>query len=112
MVTTLVGSRRDEFPWAVSNDCQDVLDKLLLNEAWNRKFPGEAVAYGKALLAAADSAVATSTIPKRQRTLLSRLGFTKKREPIPMAEQLGIVRAAGRWFVFWGERAHPVRAWY
>jgi hypothetical protein len=107
-----LGADETSFRGAFLNDCQDVLDKLLLNEAWNHKFPGEAVAYGKALLAAADSAVATSTIPKRQRTLLSRLGFTKKREPIPMAEQLGIVRAAGRWFVFWGERAHPVRAWY
>jgi hypothetical protein len=106
------GADETSFRGAFLNDCQDVLDKLLLNEAWNHKFPEEAVAYGKALLAAADAAVATSTIPKRERTLLSRLGLMKEREAIPMAEQLGIVRAAGRWFVFWGERGHPIRAWF
>ena len=89
-----------------------MLNKLLLNEAWNHKFPEEAVAYGKALLAAADAVAATSKIPKRQRSFLSRLGLTKKREAIPMADQLAIVRAAGRWFIFWGERGHPVRAWF
>jgi hypothetical protein len=29
-----------------------------------------------------------------------------------LAEQLDIVRAAGRWFIFWGERGHPIRAWF
>jgi transposase len=36
---------------AFLKDCQDVLSKALLNEAWNHKFPEAAVAYGKALLA-------------------------------------------------------------
>jgi hypothetical protein len=107
-----VGADETSFRGAFLNDCQDVLNKGLLNEAWNHKFPDEAVAYGKAMLVAADAAEATSTIPKPRRTLLSRLGFTKEREPIPMAEQLAIVRAAGRWFVFWGERGHPIRAWF
>jgi hypothetical protein len=33
-------------------------------------------------------------------------------EAITIADQLDIVRAAGPWFVFWGERGHPIRAWY
>jgi hypothetical protein len=89
-----------------------VLSKALLNEAWNHKFPEEAVAYGKALLAAARAAEAPVRAPKRRRTLLSRLGLAKEPEPVAIAEQLDIVRAAGRWSIFWGERGHPVRAWF
>jgi hypothetical protein len=94
------------------NDCKDVLSKNLLNEAWNHKFPEQAIAYGKRLLAAADAAEANGRVPTLGRTLLSRLGLAKEREPVAIADQLDIVRSAGRWFVFWGERGHPVRAWF
>jgi hypothetical protein len=92
--------------------CQDVLSKALLKEAWNHKFPEAAVAYGKALLAAAKAAPAEGRAPKRRRTLFSRLGLAKEPEPVAIAEQLDIVRAAERWFIFWGERGHPIRAWF
>ena len=59
---------------------------------------------GRTLLEAADAAHAADTAPKRRRTLLSRLGLAKEREPIAIEEQLDIVRAAGRWFIFSGER--------
>src|SRR5580704_1120657 len=97
---------------AFLNDCKDVLSKGLLNEAWNHKFPEQAVAYGKKLLAAADAAEASGRVSTPGRTLLSRLGLAKEREPVAIAEQLDIVRAAGLWFIFWGERGHPIRAWF
>lgn len=106
------GADETSFRGAFFNQCQDVLSKNLLNEAWNHKFPDEAEAYGKALLAAAEIAEASGKPPKRRRTLLSRLGLAKEREPVAIAEQLDIVRAAGRWFVFWGARGHPIRAWF
>ena len=106
------GADETSFRGAFLNDCEDVLGKLLLNEAWNHKFPEAAVAYGKALLAAADAAQAGGRESKRRRSLLSRLGLTKEREPVAIAEQLDIVRSAGRWFIFWGERGHPIRAWF
>jgi len=106
------GADETSFRGAFLNQCPDVLSKNLLNEAWNHKFPDEAVAYGKALLAAAEIAEAFGKPPKRHRTLLSRLGLAKEREPVAIAEQLDIVRAAGRWFVFWGQRGHPIRAWF
>jgi hypothetical protein len=109
--TLYEGADETSFRGAFLNDCQDVLSKLLLNEAWNHKFPEAAVAYGKALLAAAEEAEADGKAPKR-RTLLSRLGLTKESEPVAFAEQLDIVRAAGRWFIFWGERGHAIRAWF
>lgn len=109
--TLYEGVDETSFRGAFLNDCQDVLNKLVLNEAWNHKFPEAAVAYGKALLAAVADAEAGRG-PRRRHTLLSRLGLTKAPLPVPIAEQLDIVRAAGRWFIFWGERGHPIRAWF
>lgn len=106
------GADETSFRGAFLNDCQDVLSKDLLNEAWNHKFPEEAVAYGKALLGAAEAAEAARRAPKRRRSLLVRLGLAKERDLVAIEDQLEIVRAAGRWFVFWGERGHPIRAWF
>ena len=106
------GADETSFRGAFLSDCRDVLSKDLLREAWNHKFPEEAVAYGKALLAAADAVEADGGAPTRQHTFLSRLGLAKEAEPTAIAEQLDIVRAAGRWFIFWGERGHPIRAWF
>lgn len=106
------GADETSFRGAFLNDCQDVLSKDLLNEAWNHKLPEAAVAYGKALVGVAGAVEAAGRTPIRRRTLLSRLGLAKESEPIAMADQLEIVRAAGRWFIFWGERGHPIRAWF
>jgi hypothetical protein len=55
------GADATSFRGAFPNDCQDVLSAGLLNDAWNHKFPDQAVAYGKALLAAADAAQAAGS---------------------------------------------------
>jgi len=108
------GIDETSFRGSFLQSCRDVLGKDLINGAWDHKLPEQAVAYGKALLAAADAAEAglakTGPAPKQRRGLVSRLGLTKG--PIAVAEQLDIVRAAGRWFIFWGERGHPIRAWF
>jgi hypothetical protein len=93
--------------------CGDVLSKKLRDDAYNHRFPDQAVAYGKVLLAAADEAEAgRGPKPEQQpRGLLSRLFSVPVPEPITLADQLAIVRSAGRWFIFWGERGHPIRAW-
>ena len=90
--------------------CGNVVDKRLLDAAWEHKWPEAAITYGQALLAAADAA---ETSPRdAHRNFLSRLGLVKSAEPLPLPEQLDIVRAAAHWFVFWGERGHPIRAYY
>lgn len=94
--------------------CTDVIDQRLLNAAWEHKPPEAAIAYGRALLAAADAA---ETAPRERqgflpRFALARLGRTRSAKPAAMSEQLDIVRAAGRWFVFWGELGHPIRAYF
>lgn len=106
------GADETSFRGAFLDDCKDVLSKDLLLEAWGHKFPEEAVAYGKALLVAADAAEAAGKKPKVHHTFLSRFGLSKAPEAVPIEEQLEIVREAGRWFIFWGERGHAIRAWF
>jgi hypothetical protein len=97
--------------------CGDVLTEDQITAAWDHKLPEAAIAYGRALLAAADKAEAAGPPPPKpppKRGLLARLGLGARKpvEPMPFAEQLEVVQAAGRWFVFWGERGHPIRAWF
>jgi len=108
------GADETSFRGAFLNDCQGVLSEDLLDEAWAHKFPEQAIAYGRALLAAVDAAV-DGRVPKaeqRRRGLFLRLFSAKEPGSIAVAEQLDIVRTAGRWFIFWGERGHPIRAWF
>jgi hypothetical protein len=90
--------------------CSEVIDKRLLDEAWEHKLPDAAIVYGRALLAAADAAEKSPR--EAYRSPLSRLGLMSPPELLPFPEQLEAVRAAGRWFVFWGERGHPIRAYF
>jgi hypothetical protein len=69
------GADETSFRGAFLNDCQDVLNTALLKDAWNHKFPEQAVEYGKRLLEAADAAEARGKVPTPERTLLSRLGL-------------------------------------
>jgi hypothetical protein len=79
--------------------CANVIDKRLLDAAWGHKLPEAAIAYGKALLAAADAA---ETSPRgAHQSSLSRIVLMGSAEPVPLPEQLDIVRSGGRWFVFW-----------
>jgi hypothetical protein len=106
------GADETSFRGAFLNDCRDVLSEDLLNDAWNSKLPEAAVSYGQALLAAADAAEAASASPRPRRSFLARIGLAKTVDPVPIAEQLDIARSAGRWFIFWGERGHAIRAWF
>ena len=104
------GADDTSFRGAFLGACQNVLSKELIDQAWEHKLPEQAVAYGKALLAAADMAAGQPR--EGRKSLLSRLGLARERESIAIPEQLDIVRTAGRWFIFWGERGHPIRAWF
>jgi hypothetical protein len=73
--------------------------------------PEAAVAFGQVLLAAADVAETAGVVPGPRRTVLARLGVARTAAPVELADQLDIARAAGRWYIFWGERGHAIRAW-
>ncbi len=91
-------------------NCTSIINDRLLDHAWEHQLPEAAISYGQALLAAADAAETTlrgahqPPPPDRENA--------KSAEPLLLSEQLDIVRAAGRWFVFWGERGHPIRAYF
>lgn len=108
------GLDETSFRGAFLTDCGDVLEQRLIDEAWGHKLPDDAIAYGRALLAAAAAApTEVAPRPPPKTGLLARLGLAKKPlERIPVDEQREIVEAAGRWFIFWGERGHPIRAWF
>jgi hypothetical protein len=106
------GVDETDFRGAFLNDCEDVLSKDLLEEAWNNKLPEAAFSYGQALLAAADAAEAKGLAPEAAPYFPFAYGTGQTIEPVTIAEQLDIVRTAGRWFIFWGERGHPIRAWF
>ncbi|WP_316158454.1 MULTISPECIES: hypothetical protein [unclassified Bradyrhizobium] len=102
------GVDETSFRGELLKSCGNVLDEGLLEAAWEHKFPEAAIQYGRALVAAADAAETSPRVAPRR--ILSRIGLVRSAEPLPLAQQLDIVRAAGRWFVFWGERGHPIRA--
>ena len=109
------GVDETSFRGAVLTECGDVLTKSLIDQAWEHKMPESALAYGQALLAAAQVKAAEGPGPPRavpKPGFLARLGFAKPApEAIAFEEQLEIVESCGRWFNFWGERGHPIRAW-
>ena len=105
------GVDETSFRGAFLDECSDVLPKNLFEEAWEHKFPEKAIAYGRALLAAASVAEAGQSEIKPG--LLSRLGLGRKESSsTPLEEQLDIVRSAGRWYIYWGERGHAIRAYF
>ena len=107
--------------------CEGLLeDDLLLYRAWTRCMPpGDAVQYGRDLLASADNPWVEPPAPPPpsppEPGFLGRLLGRKASEPEPpeppateeeIEEARNILRAAGRWYIFWGERGHPINAWF
>ncbi len=71
--------------------------------------PLDALAYGRKLLTAAAEARERPIVEPRKGILYWILGRRERNSPHPIAEQIEIVEKAGRWFVFWGERSHPIQ---
>lgn len=90
--------------------CNMVLSEKMIKEAWSHRMPQEAVAYGKSLLAAATAARNGNPLVPRKPSILRAI-FGNTPEILPLDLQLDIVETAGRWFVFWGSRGHPIRAY-
>jgi len=100
--------------------CEDVLTPDLIAGAYQHRFPEDAIAYGRALLAAADAATANGPLPlpppppPRTGFFARFLGQPRQQErsdELSFDEQLDVVRTGGKWFLFWGERGNAIRAW-
>jgi hypothetical protein len=93
--------------------CGDILDEDTITEAWQQVFrPDEAIAYGEKLLALLRAGKPPAPPPpKKKAGLLDKL-FPPRPAPekAPMEMQRAIVEAAGKWFIYWGRKGHPIWA--
>lgn len=108
------GVDETSFRGALLEACEEFLGEELASEAWTEVMrPEEAVAYCKKLLAAAEKAAGqSSSPPARQARARDRDPDEESEKQISHEEKIEIVRAAGRWYLFWGERGHPIVAWF
>ncbi len=112
------GPEYTDFRGSFLQDCDDVLPWALIERAWANFFPEDALSYGRALLEAAATAEADGPLPVPPPPPPPRGFFARFRHPrietrsgaISFAEQIEIVKVAGKWFLFWGERENAVRA--
>lgn len=107
----LEGVDETSFRGSFLESCTLILTKAIIEEAWNHRMPDEAVIYGKSLLAAAADARNDKTLVPPKPSIFRAL-FGRSSDFIPLDEQLDIVETAGRWFIFWGSRGHPIQAYY
>lgn len=92
-------------------DCVNVLSPEQIEAAWENRMPADAERYGKELLQAVED-VRQNGPRKTRKVGLFGLGRRRAESTIELEEQIDIVATAGRWFVFWGERGHPIHAYY
>lgn len=95
--------------------CVEVIDLKTAERAWKSKLPEAVLDYGRVLADATERAAAQGPLyqpPVKPRGILAALFSRPPPPPMPFDEQLRIVRAASRWFLYWGERGHPVQAWF
>jgi hypothetical protein len=96
-------------------DCDALLGSELLDRAWTYVMrPADAVAYGKQLLAIADQAAEGKITPAFPQKKNEGVGSEKpiRKFTVAVEEQIDILRAAGAWYVYWGERGHPIYGWW
>lgn len=109
------GLDRTSFRGDLLDLCVEVIDLKTAERAWKSKLPEAVLDYGRAL---ADAAATASEHGPQYRPPVPPPGFLASLfrrpppPPMPFDEQLRIVQAASRWFLYWGERGHPVQAWY
>jgi len=108
------GIDKTSFRGSFLKDCEELLGQELLERAWTRMMkPAAAVTYGRELLAIADRAEAGEIKPtfpgKPKYKLVGGELVTDGTESV--ADLIDILRAAGRWYVFWAERGHPIWGW-
>lgn len=84
--------------------CGEIAGDELVDGAWKSKRPAETTAYGHALLKCA------SDYARLHHINLDAANDAE--DPDSTEARLDVLRAAGRWCVFWGERGHWLEAWF
>jgi hypothetical protein len=96
--------------------CGDLLDEGTIAQAWQQVFrPEEAIAYGERLLMQLKAGRPPAPLPAEKK----KVGFLGKLFPprpapqkLPIEDQRAIVEAAGKWFIYWGRKGHPIWAYF
>ena len=92
------------FRGAFLKDCVGLVGQAFVDRAWGNMWPEEALAYGRELTTAADQWEAAGASAEDADALTG--------SPSTFEEQIDILRSAGAWYAFWGERGHPIRAYF
>jgi hypothetical protein len=95
--------------------CEGLIGRDLLEKAWTHVMaPEAAVTYGKQLLAIADAAERgeRSQAFPQTKNVWRGSGMPVEVVAITVEEQVEILRSGGRWYMYWGERGHPIHAWW
>lgn len=96
------------FNGALLANCTRILDKTTLELARRRVIaPEEAVAFGQRLLQTGTQN--TPLVTPIRPNIFGRL-FRKTRIELSLPEQRQIAATAGKWYIFWGVRGHPIWA--
>ncbi len=110
------GVDRCSFRGSFLEDCEDIIGSDLLKKAWTDVMrPEDAEDYGKQLLEAAEQFRNSGERRQLSSGFLSKLFGRRRRAQIadmPDEEKLEIIESAGKWYRFWGERGHPIWAFY
>lgn len=109
-------------------DCEDIIGDELLADAYESKLPDALVEFGHALLRKAQEYAESNGIDLEavdgERLLADARSRAREAMGDGMPEGIGqfltsveefkldVVRAAGRWCVFWGERGHLMEAYW
>ena len=96
------------FDGSALDNCTRILDKATLGLARRHIIaPEEAVAFGQHLLQTGTQN--TPLVTPIRPNIFGRL-FSRKRVELTLPEQRQIAAKAGKWYIFWGVRGHPIWA--
>lgn len=88
--------------------CVNYLDSQSISRAFTTVMrPDEAVAYGEFLSQIASQ----NKVIEPKKPFLGGI-FSRKPAALEKAEQIEILKAAAKWYVFWGKRGHPIWAYF
>ncbi len=106
-VNVLAGEDRNVFRGQFLRDCEDIIGKDLVDEAWNSKFANETLGYGNRLMAIADKLAKEHNLEylKTQR-------YPPKTDEKAIESKLHIVYSLAKWLIFYGKNGHGYEAYF
>ena len=107
-----IGVDYTSFRGAFFLDCEDLLGERMLVRAYTPMMrPEAAIRYGKSLIRLVEKSIAERPwSPKR-----AARAWQKPSSPeggLTYDQKIDVLSAAGRWYIFWGSKGHPIWAYH